>query len=215
MKLFSSIIHSCLLYKILCGILFCSCILQAQTPKYFTSTPIWGINLNCNGIRIAQTSYKNYVISGNTLDPINTKFRVFIANINQVGEFTGFQEFIKQDTLSHTGSMATNYNKKRLLNAGAVIDTNNTSYHAYYLLTDFNGNLINENIDSLALAGYESIFYAASNAFDGGYIVAGQRSAVPIVSGGGYVPYHPYVVKIDSLGNRQWDKLYTAHGPPL
>ncbi|HRK29200.1 MAG TPA: hypothetical protein PK239_18135, partial [Chitinophagales bacterium] len=110
--------------------------------------------------------------------------------------------------------MATDHIKKRLLNAGFLVDTNNTRYHAYYLLTDFTGNLINENIDSLALAGYESIFYAASNAFDGGYIVAGQRSAAP-VGGGGYVPYHPYVVKLDSLGNRQWDKLYTAHGPPL
>lgn len=177
MKLFSSIIHSRLLYKILCGILFCSCTLKAQTPKYFTSTPIWGINLNCNGFSIESTSKDNYIISGGTLDPVNILPRVFISAINLTGEFTNFTEYIKQDSVTYAEKMVVNYTKKQVLIASVILDTAGTSYQSYFFLTNFDGSLIREGFASDGFAGFETSTPAACLAFDGGYIVAGQRSA--------------------------------------
>jgi len=185
----------------------------AQTPKYFAKTPIWENNLNCNGYSISMTNDSTYVISGSTLSPDNLNFRIFLALINKSGNFINFKEFIKPDTATYTMGMAINHPSERILVAGAISDTANTSWQANYILADFNSDVFKEGIASNGLAGYVTQVYAACSASDGGYILAGYSTPTPSIGISG-VPWHPYMVKLDSSGNREWERLYTEYGPP-
>ncbi|OWY25119.1 T9SS C-terminal target domain-containing protein [Sphingobacteriales bacterium UPWRP_1] len=200
---------------ICCCICFFSLNSQAQNFKYYVVTPIWEDNLNCNGLSIVQNSNDTYSIAGSTLDPYNTIFRAFLAEIDNNGNFINFFEYPKSDTLTYARGLEVDLNKNNYFIGGGVEDTSQTGRHAYYFLINFNGDVINEGIVSNGFQGYETLIYSTCQAIDGGYLMAGISSISPSIGVSGYVPYHPYLVKLDSLGNKQWEKLYEDYGPPL
>ncbi len=84
---------------------------------------------------------------------------------------------------------------------------------AYYILVNLQGEKLKEGFSDINLPGYSRVFYAACSAPDGGYLLVGYSSPTSTIGISG-VPLHPYIVKIDSLGNREWERLYTEYGPP-
>ncbi len=87
--------------------------------------------------------------------------------------------------------------------AGAIASGNRGSFDFWIVKTDANGNLQWQKKYSHRDAYAQNIQQTS----DGGYIIAGS-SGSPYDFSAGYARYNYWVIKIDSIGNIQWQKMY-------
>ncbi|MBD3232507.1 MAG: hypothetical protein GF315_02150, partial [candidate division Zixibacteria bacterium] len=116
---------------------------------------------------------------------------------------------VKTDSLGDTlwtqtyGTYGTDYAKSisQTSDGGYIIAGYRSNAEAGYLIkTDGYGE---EEWYVLEMEGSGSIFYSAKQTSDGGYIAAGSKEFW------GYPPYFLYyLVKYDSLGNKEWERTY-------
>ncbi|MBK9459474.1 MAG: hypothetical protein IPN94_08570 [Sphingobacteriales bacterium] len=178
--------------------------LFAQTPKYYTKAFNWNGSKNSNGLSMGINSNNNYIICGDTKDSTQ-RWSPFFLQVNANGDFVRVDRF--PDSFYQPTPRQLVITPTKVFAGGFANDTAQSNTYAIQIET--NGNLINWNV--VDDSPFVNSGYTACRAHDGGFLIGGEIQPYDPPNG---QPTHPYLVKLDSAGNKLWDTIYYQYGEP-
>lgn len=178
--------------------------LLAQTPKYYTKAFNWNGSKNSNGLSMGLNSNNNYIICGDTKDSTQ-RWSPFFLQVNANGDFVRVDRF--PDSFYQPTPRQLVITPTKVFAGGFANDTAQSNTYAIQIET--NGNLINWNV--VDDSPFVNSGYTACRAHDGGFLIGGEIQPYDPPNG---QPTHPYLVKLDSAGNKLWDTIYYQYGEP-
>jgi len=156
---------------------------------------------------VRQTSDGNYIVAGDTTYP--DEWNTYLLKIDSNGNKIWEKAFDSSDTIDSASSV------QQTSDGGYIVAGDkeylDESSDAYLIKTDSNGNKVWEKTFSKNKNDYAD---SVDKTSDGGYILAGGTGTISI---GTPDLVDVYLIKTDSNGNKQWDKIFggaksdTAH----
>ncbi|QQS30603.1 MAG: T9SS type A sorting domain-containing protein [Sphingobacteriales bacterium] len=185
-------------------LLFMSCIGIAQS-KYFEISYNWDDNNNSNGWSILINNAGNYVIGGNTKDDslFAEDFRPFLLEMNKEGQILSVHEYIHPSNYP-SSILDFDYNGSEYFLGGWIASPNP---NVYYMLLDLNFNLL--KVSEIGSYEFQNNCQSVCKTSDNGYLLGGQYGFTAPTDYS-----HPYLIKTDSTGHKQWDTIYYNYGNP-
>ena len=180
--------------------------LVAQNDKYFNIAMNNAINLNSNGRVMCMDNNGTYYIGGDTRhNGLVFDGQPFFIETDNTGNLLQFSELIDTTREAVVLGLVTT---DSLIFGGGYQNTVGTS-STYYVMTKKDGTLIQEGNVGDTL--FVNSGYTACRAHDGGFLIGGEIQPYDPPNG---QPTHPYLVKLDSAGNKLWDTIYYQYGAP-
>ena len=177
---------------------------MAQNDKYFNRYFNNYPSPNTNARSIVMDKDSTYFVSGDTRDLI-FGWQACFLQINNKGETLQFiQTYDSTREATATQIVVTD----SLIFGAGYENLPNTS-STYYIMAKKDGTLIQEGNVGDTL--FVNSGYTACRAHDGGFLIGGEIQPYDPPNG---QPTHPYLVKLDSAGNKLWDTIYYQYGAP-
>ncbi|MEZ4887438.1 MAG: T9SS type A sorting domain-containing protein [Chitinophagales bacterium] len=173
--------------------------LMAQT-KYFTKNYGWSDIHSGRDVNYIADNY--YWLCGSFADSEVTKINSFCFQFNNNGDTLNLKTYYIDDYETIIQSSLQKKNGYLLVGDARKISTQKIA--SYSIMLDFDFNILSFN--GLGDVIYNNRTLSATQTTDGGYLLAGEIWSDPIDVNSFYS--NPYLIKLDSLGNEVWNKIY-------
>ncbi|MGC9367808.1 MAG: hypothetical protein ACP5FK_12305 [bacterium] len=180
-------------------------IIKTDDQGYFLWDKIYGLNdFNDYGMYGQQTRDSGFIITGYRGYWLN--FNIWLLKTNSHGDTLWTKTFGGELGTLNKGLMV-----KQTSDFGFIIVgctnykfSNDDQYDIYVLKTDEQGNLCWSNIyGQCQQENYDAdVAFSIDQTTDGGFVIAGTCHHIDTIN------QNIYILKIDSLGCRQWEKIY-------
>ena len=175
--------------------------------KYFERKYQISSNTNHNGFAILEDQYHNYVITGETLNDTADISCPFILVIDENGNVVNDNQYIDQNNIQTSGRDIVFADNTCALAGWGVV---NEEAESYFIMLDSQYTLINS--EYIGQLPYSDNPYTICRTSDNNFFLGGEIQ--PYDSTVSSPPTHPYLIKLDSSGNKLWDTIYYQFGPP-
>ena len=157
---------------------------------------------------IVDTYKDGYIISGRmiTNNTNDTYVKSYLAFLNQLGDTTQVIEYARPNTDVFVEDLLQNNVGFCFLVSVDVNPDEGAEDHSLFIQTDTLGNFLNEHIISDTLH-FNVLEKMVKTPEDGGYLAVGRIRAISSEG------HKPYIVKLNSNGEKQWEKIINDYDP--